>query len=104
MSLTDEIEEKFNTKIEKLNDVEKDTYFKMLQDVQEAQLSTEKLKDYISSMRGAVENELVKTNLDVQDDLFLKARLKNYMLLEAFLTSPDKARSALEGMISKVKG
>ena len=100
MSVTSDIEEKFDIKIETLNSLEKETYFKMLSAVQEAQMTPEKLRDYIVNMRSAVEQELVKTDLGAEQDLFLKARLKNYMLLEAFLVSPERAKQALEDMIA----
>lgn len=102
MSVTEEIEEKFDINIEELNSLEKETYFKMLAAVQEAQMTPEKLREHIVTMRNAVEQELTKTNLGGQQDLFLKARLKNYMLLESFLDSPQKAKEALETMVSTV--
>lgn len=74
----------------------------MLKAVSEAQLTPEKLKDYILSMRNAVENELVREVLNTTQDIFLKARLRNYMLLESFLMSPEKAKKALEDSIAEI--
>lgn len=102
MSVTEEIEDK-GVNIEKLTADEKQTYFTMLSAVQESQLSVEKLRDYIIQMRSAVEQELVKTGLTAEQDIFLKARLKNYMLLESFLISPEKAKRAYEDMIATIK-
>lgn len=99
MNVTEELENK-GFKIEELNAAEKKTYLDMLEAVEKAQLTPEKIKDYISSMRDAVIQELTKTDITSGQDLFLKARLKNYMLFEAFLTSPDKAKRALEEAIS----
>ena len=59
-------------------------------------LSIEGVKGYLTSMRDSVEQELTKTDLNSKQDLFLKARLRNYMLLEAFLSTPEKAQKALE--------
>ena len=59
MSLTSEIEEKMSLKIDSLNALEKETYFKMLETVQKAQMTPEKLKQYIVSMRDAVAKELI---------------------------------------------
>lgn len=101
MSVTDEIEKK-GIKIEDLTADEQQTYFTMLDAVNKAQLTPEKLKDYIMAMRDAVEQELIKTDLGADQDLFLKARLKNYMLLEAFLNSPERAKKALENSIAGV--
>ena len=111
MSLTSEIEEKFKLKIEDLNAAEKETYFKMLEVVQNSQMSPEKLKEYISSMREAVTKELIDEpefnyilifKIPNRRQILLKARLKNYMLLESFLDSPIKAQEALEGMIGNL--
>jgi 7-cyano-7-deazaguanine synthase in queuosine biosynthesis len=100
MSITSEIEEKFNIDIDTLNTIEKATYFKMLEEVQKAQMTPEKLRNHIIEMRNAVEQELVKVDLEHKQDVFLKARLKNYMLLESFLISPERAKESLENMIS----
>ena len=102
MSATDEIEEK-GINIEKLSSEEKQTYFTMLDAVRESQLSVEKLRDYIITMRDAVENELTKTDLTASQDLFLKARLKNYMLLESFLISPERAQKAYDEAVARIR-
>lgn len=101
MSVTDELE-KQGIKIEELTVDEKQTYFSMLDVVNDSQLTPEKLRDYIIAMRSAVEQELIKTELGAEQDLFLKARLKNYMLLEAFLISPEKAKKELENSIARM--
>jgi len=109
MNLTEELEEKFSVKIESLNSLEKETYFKMLEVVQKTQMSPEKLRDYIVSMREAVERELINEpefnyififKVPNRKQILLKARLQNYLLLESFLVSPEKARQQLEEMIS----
>ena len=109
MSITDEIEQKFGVKVEQMNTLEKETYFKMLDDVQKTQLSPEKLREYIIAMRDSVEREIVKEPTFKRIFIFkvenpkliqLQARLKNYMLLEAFLWSPDRAKQALEEAVA----
>lgn len=109
MSITSEIEEKFKLKIEDFNDLEKATYFEMLDNIQKSQLTPERLRDYIIAMRDAVEAELIKEPeyktiliFKVRNDknILLKARLQNYRLLEAFLISPEKAKQQLEDMIA----
>ena len=102
MSITDEIEEKTGVKIESLKDVEKKYYFDMLVEVQKAQMSPEKIRSYIVEMRDAVEEELCKVGLTQEQDTYLKARLQNYRLLEAFLLSPDRAKQQLEDMVANV--
>lgn len=112
MSLTDRLEER-GIDISKLNQVEQETYFKMLEEVQKAQMTPEKFKGYISTMREAVTTDLVKEpefnyvfifKVFNRRQIYLKARLQNYILLESFLLSPDKAKQALEDMIANVGG
>ena len=55
-------------------------------------------------MRDSVEQELTKTGHDSKQDLFLKARLRNYMLLDAFMTTPEKAKEQIENAISGMVG
>lgn len=110
MNITEELEKK-GFKIEELNSEEKQTYFSMLEVVQKAQMTPEKLKDFIVSMREAVVKELVKEpefnrififKVENRKQIYLKARLQNYMLLEAFLISPEKAEQQLRGMIDSM--
>ena len=111
MNVTSAIEEKLGLKIENLNAVEKETYYKMLEVVQKSQLNPDKLKEYIVSMREAVANELAKEPTFIRIFIFkvenpnlikLQARLQNYILLENFLISPQKAQQALEEMIANI--
>lgn len=111
MNITEKIEERLGS-IDKLNAEEKQTYFSMLETVKSAQLTPEKLKEYITSMRQAVTKELVDEpefnyififKVPNRKQILLKARLQNYMLLEAFLDTPRKAEEALEGMIGNIK-
>lgn len=108
MSLTDKLEEK-GINISSLNPIEKETYFKMLETVQKSQLTPEKLREYITYMREAVERELVKEpefnyififKVPNRNQIMLKARLFNYLLLESFVLSPEKAEKQLDEMIN----
>ena len=109
MSITQQIEDKFGLKIESLNALEKETYLGMVEAVQKAQLSPEKLREYIISMREAVTRELINEpefnyififRVPNRRQILLKARLQNYVLLEGFLLSPEKAQQNLEAMVS----
>lgn len=100
--MIDKLLEKFNLKYDDLNPFEKETLNTMLQAVQKGQISIPKLRDYISQMKYAVENELTKVDFGSKQDTFLKARLRNYMLLEAFLISPEKAQEQLEAALANM--
>jgi hypothetical protein len=109
MSITEQIEEKFGLKIESLNALERETYNKMLEAVQKAQIDHLKLREYIISMRDAIERELINEpefiriflwKVENRKQILLKARLQNYMLLESFLISPERAKQQLEDMVA----
>lgn len=110
MNITEELENK-GIEIDKMNSEEKQTYFSMLETVQKAQMTPEKLKDYIVSMREAVERDLVNEPSFIRVFIFkvenpklikLQARLQNYILLESFLISPQKAEEQLREMIKSI--
>jgi len=102
--MLDELLEKAGLKYEDLNAVEKETLNTWIEVLQKGQLTLEKVREYISSMREAVEQDLAKSDLGSKQDLFLKARLRNYMLLEGFLSTPEKAKQQIENSISGIVG
>ena len=87
---------------EDLNASERETYYNMLHSLQQSELTIEKIREYIGSLRDAVENELTKYDLGPKQDIYLKARLRNYMLLESFLQGPVKAKKKLEETLKRV--
>ena len=100
-----ELLEKAGLKYEDLNAVEKETLNTWMDALQQGQASVEKIKEYVVSMKEGVEVELSKCDLGSKQDIFLKARLRNYSLLVGFLTSPERAKqqmeSAIRGMIKR---
>lgn len=107
----EEILNKFGLKYEDLNTVEKETYNSMISGIKQSSLNSEKLKEYVSRMRYAVEEELVNEpehirififKFENRKQIYLKARLRNYMLLEAFLESPKRAKEALERALAGI--
>ena len=98
--MLDDLLEKFNLKYEDLNAVERETLNTWVEALQKGQVSVEKIKEYIVSMREAVENEVSRSNLGSKQDLFLKARLRNYLLLESFLSTPERAKQQMENMLA----
>ena len=103
----DEILHKIGLKYEDLTAVERDTLQTWNKSLEQRKLSVESIKEYVSSMRFAVERELTQVGHESKQDIFLKARLRNYILLEGFLESPEKARKALDqavaGLVSNIK-
>lgn len=99
----DDFLEKFGIPYEKLTTAERDTLSEMYSSVQESQLTPEKLRNHIGMMKVSVENELANPNVDKNQEIFLKARLRNYLLFEAFFMSPERAKYALEAALSNYK-
>jgi hypothetical protein len=109
--MIDELQEKYGFKIENLNPVEKETFFKMLEGVEKSAITVEKMRDYITAMRDAVEQQIVKEKAFIRIFIFkfenhnlirLQARLQNYMLLESFLMTPKRARQMMEDSIANL--
>ena len=97
--------ERIGLKFEELNGEERETLNGWMKQLQGNKLVIEDVKKYIHSMKESVEQELTRSNIKSKQDLFLKARLRNYVLLESFMTSPEKAQQALErqlaGLVNK---
>lgn len=100
--MIDEFLEKMGLKYEDLNHAEKETLHSWLSALEKNKVTLESVKNYIVSMRDAVEQELTKTDHNTKQDLFLKARLRNYMLLEAFLSTPERAKQAIENSLTGI--
>lgn len=90
---------------EELTREERQTYNDWLSVLRKNALTIESVREYVKDMRFAVEKELTEnpSKTNNKEDFFLKARLKNYMLLEAFLTAPMKAQKALERTLENTK-
>ena len=101
-NVTEEILERVGLKYDDLSTAERETLNTWSEALESNKLTIEIVKDFISSMRDSVEDELTKTDYDTKQDLFLKARLRNLKLLEAFLTSPEKAKAALNRAIASI--
>ena len=100
--MLDEILKKRNLKYEDLTPHERETYAELAKSLNIAQITPDKLRDYISGMRASVEGELVDEPeylfifFPNRRNILLKARLKNYLLFEAFLLSPERAKKMIE--------
>jgi len=101
MSIVDKLLERLNLKYDDLTREEEATYHSMLESINKSKFTVDSIRDEISSMRESVEKELTKTTHNSKQDLFLKARLRNYVLLLAFLDTPEKAKRALERALSQ---
>lgn len=107
--MIDELLRRYNVKFEELEPDERETLLLWTNYLQQGQLTIERIRDSIQAMKNAVETSLIDepefTYLFIfkvpnRKHIYLKARLKNYLLLEALLSSPEKARSMMERQIA----
>ncbi len=103
-NLLDKVLEEYGLNYEDLNIEERETYNQKMFDVKN--LTVADLLVHIQDMKNAIALQLS----DVPDDeehrdlnSKLKARLKNYLVQEAFITSPDKAEKAIRDALKNVK-
>lgn len=110
---------------EDLKGEERDVYFSWLKALEGNQLTVEKIKTFVSDARQSVEIELseyedvpntwlsllslflplygvIKKWYQDRKKIALQMRLRNYILLEAMLTSPEKAREAIKQQIEQI--
>lgn len=107
----DEILERYHIKFESLTPDERQTLFTWANALQGQQLSIERIKEYFKSMRDSVEQSLINEpefvwvwffKVPNRKQILLKARLQNYMLIESFLVSPEKAKEKLEAAVASM--
>ena len=116
MNVIDEILEKFGLTEKDLDTPgykgELQTLLNMQSSIQKGQVSVESTRQYLASMRDAVEKELIDEpefvrvfvfKVENRKQIYLKARLKNYMLLEAYLSSPERMKEMMENMVANIK-
>jgi len=103
MGVMDDILQRYNLKYEDLNSAERDQLHQWMEDLSKNELTIAKVRTYIQNMRDTVEIELSKVDNGSKQDTLLKARLRNYLLLDAFLTSPEKAKTALDRALKGFK-
>lgn len=115
MGLVDDLLKKYHKEtIEELSEEESNTFFKMLDDVKRKVVDIPKYKMYLRELITGVERELVDVpeyeayffgvfRRENRQHLFLKARLKNYLFLEAFLLAPDRAKRILDDAMDRVE-
>jgi hypothetical protein len=110
--MIEEILSKSGLKIEDLNAAERQTLFDKVQSMATKVLTVEDIKETITQMKDSVEAELAgysepKTVWDFlfskRKDIYRRARLRNNMLLLAYLSGPEKAKKAIEQSLQNIK-
>jgi len=101
--MLEEFLSKIGVPVEKLEEEEKRTLMQWLENLSQQRISLNDVENYIRKMADDVARELCEAEVSGKKDIFLKARLKNYLLLLDFLTAPRKARESLEKYLKGLK-
>lgn len=92
-------------------DGEKEYLDKMQADLKKNTISIDSTRKYLSSMREAVERKLINEpefkhwlifTIPNRKQILLKARLENYILLELYLSTPDRITAQIDDMIGNI--
>lgn len=96
MSIADQLLKKIGVSFEKLEPEEKQVYFEMLKVEETKTISIEEWGKFISQMITGIQSALVESKDGTDESKQLKSRLKNMIILQNFLESPQRAKEALE--------
>ncbi len=103
MSGFDQLLESIGVKsFDELTPDERKTYAEMAKIASQRPVTIEDFKVFISNLRISLDNTIAVDDLSRDRDLALKARLKNLIVIEAFLYSPERAKAALESYINGI--
>ena len=111
MGLTDQILEKFGLKYEELDSAERETLKGWMDALDNNQMTLPLLQSFVRKIKSDIEQELANEPEYItvfvfkfrnDKNIFLKARLRNIMLLDAFMSSPQQAREALDRAIASI--
>lgn len=104
MDIFSQILESFGIRdYDNLNEDEQVTLRSWVEKIEKAVITLDDVKQGVTAMKEAVEFELSNWKNPYDQDVFLKARLKNLILLDTILNRPEKARAALEGYMKQAK-
>lgn len=102
MDVLDQLLVKYGLKYEDLNNVERETLDSWMGALRQNQVTIEKIREYLTAMRDSLLLEVSDYKTGSVQDCLVKARIRNYTLLLAFLSTPEKAKEALERAIAGV--
>ena len=104
------LEEK-GIKYEELTIAEKETLKQWEQALVKNELTLQNVKDFLPKLIESVERELTDLKeatsfwtflFGWKKDFYLKARLRNYLMIQDFLSGPDRARKYVEQSIQNI--
>ena len=99
----DALLKKYGLKYEDLNHEERETFNVQVTSIQQGQLTLDKLEDSITRMRESCILEMSNYQNGTKQDIFLKARIRNYTVILSLFQGAEQARKALEQLLSGMK-
>ena len=113
MSLVNDLLKKHNATLEDLTRDEMDAFFNLLKATESRQLDIPKITLYLRDLITALEKEFIVTDeweyfffglfrRESRKHLHMKARLENYLILENLVTSPERAKRAMEEVLERI--
>jgi len=114
MDSPDALLKKLNLTLDDLTKEEQEYYLSRLKTISNMEVSLSDVRKWIRGSLNAIELELADTpetetfffglfHRPNSKHIALKARMKNYLMQESFIESPQKARQALEQSLSSIK-
>jgi len=104
--------EKTGLSLDDLNEAERKTLFSWMEDLSKNTLTVEGVKFHVSALVEAVQHDIAGIEepktlwgwlFQRKRDVYLKARLKNYVMLRDFVTSPERAQKWIEAQVKTLK-
>ena len=95
MSAIEDLVDKYGG-LDNLSKEEKDTYFSHLKIIQGKPITVEDTKNFVRQLITQIEQLLVNAPEGTPESMGLKMRLKDMLVMEAFLFSPERAKKAIE--------
>lgn len=103
MNLVDKWLKQYNLKWEDLSPEEHESLLKKLKTVETSELTVDDVRQVVEEMKTIVEMELATHEVtNSTQDIFLKARLKNYLILLAFLSKTKNPKEELERTLASI--
>lgn len=81
---------------------ERETAYVWDKALKEQNLTLDRVREFIKTLLYQTQIAVAKHSLTDKEDLFHKARLLDLMLLDAFLTSPQKTKAHIEMMLDTI--
>ena len=104
--------DKFGLNLDDLNAAERDTYFEWMERLSRQEMTLDDVKAYVPRLIASLNAEMASLEpppsvwawlMRDRRETYLKARLRNYLMLADFLAGPERAQKWVERQLSTIK-